>query len=63
LKQCQRVQTVLGVRLILLDVSPEVGDVAVANRRLFYASMGFRPLSGHSDRLFLPLSSLPPLNS
>jgi len=63
LKQCQRVQAVLGVRLILLDVSPEGGEVAVANRRLFYASMGFRPLPGHSDRLFLPLCSLPPLNS
>lgn len=59
LKQCQRVQALLGVRLMLLDVSAEGGPAAIANRHQFYAAMGFRSLPGQRERLFLPLHSLP----
>jgi GNAT superfamily N-acetyltransferase len=55
LRQCQNVQQVLGIRLLLLDVSSEGGSAAMARRHRFYAALGFRPLPGHGNRLFLPL--------
>ena len=60
LQQGLRVQRILGVRLMLLDVTAN-GEAADRERlQTFYASMGFRPLPGQSQRLFLPLSALPP---
>lgn len=62
LQQCQRAGQILGVRLMLLDVAPEAGEEARVRLHRFYAAMGFKPLPGHSERLFLSLAALPPLS-
>jgi hypothetical protein len=51
------------VRLMLLDVAGTAGEAERARLHSFYASMGFRPLPGRPERLFLSLSALPPLQS
>jgi GNAT superfamily N-acetyltransferase len=61
LQQCQRVGQILGVRLLLLDVAAEDGEEVRARLHRFYAAMGFKPLPGRPERLFLSLSALPPL--
>lgn len=63
MQQCQRAGQILGVRLMLLDVAGAAGDAERARLHSFYASMGFRPLPGRAERLFLSLSALPPLQS
>ncbi|QNI63562.1 N-acetyltransferase [Synechococcus sp. A15-44] len=63
MQQCQRAGQILGVRLMLLDVTGAAGDAERARLHSFYASMGFRPLPGRPERLFLSLSALPPLQS
>ena len=63
MQQCQRAGQILGVRLMLLDVAGAAGEAERACLHSFYASMGFRPLPGRPERLFLYLSSLPPLQS
>ena len=63
MQQCQRAGQILGVRLMLLDVAGTAGEAERARLQSFYASMGFRPLPGRPDRLFLSLSALPPLQS
>jgi GNAT superfamily N-acetyltransferase len=61
--QCQRAGQILGVRLMMLDVAADAGEAERARLHSFYASMGFRPLPGRQERLFISLSSLPPLQS
>ena len=61
MQQCQRAGQILGVRLMLLDVAGTAGAAERARLHSFYASMGFRPLPGRPERLFLSLSALPPL--
>ncbi|MCS5698838.1 GNAT family N-acetyltransferase [Cyanobium sp. FGCU-52] len=61
LQQCQRVEAILGVRLLLLDVAAEGGEEVRTRLHRFYAEMGFKPLPGHPERLFLSLSAPPPL--
>ena len=61
MQQCQRVAQILGVRLMLLDVAGTAGAAERARLHNFYASMGFRPLPGRPERLFLSLNTLPPL--
>ena len=61
LQQCQRIQQILGVRLVLLDVSPQAGEIERARLHRFYTSMGFRALPGRPERLFLPIRALPSL--
>ncbi|NQW39963.1 MAG: GNAT family N-acetyltransferase [Cyanobacteria bacterium] len=63
MQQCQRAGQILGVRLMLLDVAGTAGEAERARLHSFYASMGFRPLPGRPERLFLSLSALPPLQS
>jgi GNAT superfamily N-acetyltransferase len=63
LQQCQRAGQILGVRLMLLDVAGGASEAERARLHSFYASMGFRPLPGRPERLFLSLSTLPPLQS
>lgn len=63
LQQCQRVGQLLGVRLLLLDVTPEGGEEDQTRLHRFYAAMGFKPLPGRPERLFLPLSALPSFQS
>lgn len=58
LQHCQRVAQILGVRLMLLDVAAEGGEDARARLHSFYAAMGFKPLPGHPERLFLSLRDL-----
>ena len=60
LQQCQRVGQILGVRLMVLDVAGAAAEADRARLHRFYASMGFRPLPGRSERLFLSLHVLPP---
>jgi GNAT superfamily N-acetyltransferase len=59
MQQCQRAGQILGVRLMLLDVAGAAGEAERARLDSFYASMGFRPLPGRPERLFLSLSALP----
>ena len=63
MQQCQRAGQILGVRLMLLDVVGTAGEAERARLHSFYASMGFRPLPGRPERLFLSLSAFPPLQS
>ena len=63
MQQCQRAGQILGVRLMVLEVAGTAGAAERARLHSFYASMGFRPLPGRPDRLFLSLSALPPLQS
>ncbi|MFM7360727.1 MAG: N-acetyltransferase family protein [Cyanobium sp.] len=63
MQQCQRAEQILGVRLMLLDVAADTDESHRALLQRFYASMGFRPLPGRPERLFISLSSLPPLQS
>jgi len=63
LQQCQRVGQILGVRLLLLDVTPEGGEEDQTRLHRFYAAMGFKPLPGSPERLFLPLRDLPSFQS
>ena len=63
MQQCQRAGLILGVRLMLLDVAGTAGEAERARLHSFYASMGFRPLPGRPERLFLSLRALPPLQS
>ena len=63
MQQCQRAGQILGVRLMLLDVAGTAGAAERARLHSFYASMGFRPLPGRPERLFLSLRTLPPLQS
>ena len=63
MQQCQRAGQILGVRLMLLDVAGGASEAERARLHSFYASMGFRPLPGRPERLFLSLSALPPLQS
>jgi GNAT superfamily N-acetyltransferase len=64
MQQCQRAGQILGVlRLMLLEVTGAAGEAERARLHSFYASMGFRPLPGRGERLFLSLSALPPLQS
>lgn len=63
MQQCQRAGQILGVRLMLLDVAGPAGEAERAQLHSFYASMGFRPLPGRAERLFLSLSALPPPQS
>jgi hypothetical protein len=51
------------VRLMLLDVASAAGDAERVRLHSFYASMGFQPLPGRPERLFLSLSALPPPQS
>jgi hypothetical protein len=60
MQQCQRAGKILGVRLMLLDVTGAAGDAEHLRLLSFYASMGFRPLPGRPERLFILLSALPP---
>ena len=57
---CQRVPLSLDVRLLLLDVTAEGGEEDRTRLHRFYAAMGFKPLLGRPERLFLPFSALPP---
>ncbi len=59
LQRCQRIQEILGVRVLLLDVSHQAGEAARNRLHRFYGSMGFRALPGRPDRLFLPIRVLP----
>jgi hypothetical protein len=59
LMQCPRVGQILGVRLLLLDVTAEGGEEDRTRLHRFYAAMGFKPLPGRPERLFLPLRALP----
>ena len=61
MQQCQRAGQILGVRLMLVDVAGTAAEAERARLHSFYASMGFRPLPGRPERLFLSLSALPPL--
>ena len=61
MQQCQRAAKILGVRLMLLDVAGTAGAAERARLHSFYTSMGFRPLPGRPERLFLSLNALPPL--
>ena len=61
-QSCQRAGH-LGVRLMLLDVAADADESHRARLQRFYASMGFRPMPGRPERLFISLSSLPPLQS
>ena len=61
LHQCQRAGQILGVRLMLLDVEAAADASGRIRLQRFYRSMGFQPLPGHPDRLFLSLRGLPPL--
>ncbi|MCP9809697.1 GNAT family N-acetyltransferase [Cyanobium sp. HWJ4-Hawea] len=61
LQQSQRAGQILGVRLMLLDVAADAGESKRAHLQRFYLSMGFRPLPGRPERLFISLLSLPPL--
>ena len=63
MQQCQRAGQILGVRLMLLDVAADAGESERTHLLSFYASIGFRPLPGRPERLFLSLSALPPLQS
>ncbi len=63
LQQCLRVRQILGVRLMLLDVAAERGKADHARLQRFYASMGFWPLPGRPERLFISLGVLSPLQS
>ncbi len=63
MQQCQRAGQILGVRLMVLDVAGTAGEAERARLHSFYASMGFRPLPGRPERLFLSLSALPRLPS
>jgi GNAT superfamily N-acetyltransferase len=63
MQQCQRAGQILGVRLMLRDVAADAGESERARLQRFYASMGFRPLPGRQERLFLSLSALPPPQS
>jgi GNAT superfamily N-acetyltransferase len=63
MQQCQRAGQILGVRLMLLDVASAAGDAERVRLHSFYASMGFQPLPGRPERLFLSLSALPPPQS
>ena len=63
MQQCQRAGQILGVRLMVLEVAGTAGAAERARLHSFYASMGFRPLPGRPERLFLSLSALPPLQS
>ncbi len=63
MQQCQRARQILGVRLMMLDVAADAGESERARLKSFYASLGFRPLPGRPERLFISLSSLPPLQS
>ena len=56
---CLWVGQILGVRLLLLDVTPEGGEEDQTHLHRFYAALGFKPLPGRPERLFLPLSALP----
>jgi len=58
MQQCQRAGQILVVRLMLLDVAGAAGEAERARLRSFYASMGFRPLPGRAERLFLSLNAL-----
>jgi hypothetical protein len=49
----------LGVRLLLLDLTPKGGEEDQTRLHRFCAAMGFKPLPGRPERLFLPLSALP----
>ena len=62
MQQCQRAGQILGVRLMVLDVAGTAGAAERARLHSFYASMGFRPLPGRPERLFLSLSALPLCN-
>ena len=50
---------ILGVRLLLLDVTPEGGEEVQTRLHRFYAAMGFKPLPDRAERLFLSLRALP----
>jgi GNAT superfamily N-acetyltransferase len=63
MQQCQRAGQILGVRLMVLDVAADADESHRAHLQRFYASMGFRPMPGRPERLFISLSSLPPLQS
>ncbi|MEB3333296.1 MAG: GNAT family N-acetyltransferase, partial [Synechococcaceae cyanobacterium] len=63
MQQCQRAGQILGVRLMVLDVAGTAGAAERARLHSFYGSMGFRPLPGRPERLFLSLRALPPLQS
>ena len=45
---------------VFLSVAGTAGEAERARLHSFYASMGFRPLPGRPERLFLSLSALPP---
>jgi len=62
-QQCQRAGQILGVRLMVLDVAADADESHRAHLQRFYASMGFRSMPGRTERLFISLSSLPPLQS
>jgi GNAT superfamily N-acetyltransferase len=63
MQQCLRAKQILGVRLMVLDVAGGANEAERARLHRFYASMGFRPLPGRPERLFISLSDLPPLQS
>jgi hypothetical protein len=63
MQQCQRARQILGVRLMMLDVAADAGESERARLKSFYASLGFRPLPGRPERLFISLRSFPPLQS
>ena len=59
MQQCQRAGQILGVRLMMLDVEADAGASKRARLLRFYRSMGFQPLPGQPDRLFISLRGLP----
>jgi GNAT superfamily N-acetyltransferase len=63
MQKCQRAGQLLGGRLMVLDVAGAAGEAERARLHSFSASMGFRPLPGRPERLFLCLSALSPPQS
>jgi GNAT superfamily N-acetyltransferase len=63
MQQCQRAGQILGVRLMVLDGAGAAGDAERVRLHSCHVSMGFRPLPGRPERLFLSLSALPPPQS
>ena len=59
MQQCQRAGQILGVRLMVLDVAADAGESERTRLQGFYASMGFRPLPGRPERLFISMSAFP----
>ena len=55
---CQRVELSLGLLRLLLNVTAEGGEEDRTRLHRFYAAMGFKPLPGSMERLFLHLRAI-----